>query len=141
MKFAEDIIIKPYITEKSNEEMMVGKYTFIVAVDATKLAIKSSIEKLFGVKILKVNTMNYTGKEKRMGVHLGRRSDWKKAIIKIDQDPNGEKEKKVKVKNEEGKVVTEVKKYYPGSYYEKKGNFVKSSKKYKTSIEEFGVAQ
>jgi large subunit ribosomal protein L23 len=141
MRIAEDVIIKPYVTEKSNDEIAMGKYTFVVHVDASKLEIKAAVEKLFEVKVLKVSTLNYTGKMKRMGVHLGRRSSWKKAIVKIDQDPNGEKERKVKVKNEDGKVVTEVKKYHSGSYYEKGGNFVKSARKYKTSIEEFGVAQ
>jgi large subunit ribosomal protein L23 len=145
MKYAEDIIVRPYITEKSNEEIAMGKYTFIVNVEASKTEIRSAIEKLFEVRVLKVNTLNYEGKKKRMGVHLGKRSDWKKAIIKIDQDPNGEKTKNVKVKNDKGEIVTEKRDYYPNSYFEKgkdrNKSFVKSPKKYKSSIEEFGVAQ
>jgi large subunit ribosomal protein L23 len=64
MSFAEDIIIRPYITEKSNEDMANGKYTFIVDCRATKTAVKNAVEKLFGVKVLEVNTVNYDGKKK-----------------------------------------------------------------------------
>lgn len=141
MRSPEDIIIKPYITEKSNDEVEGGKYTFLVDVHATKVDVRIAIEKLFDVKVLKVNTVNYEGKMKRMGVHIGRRASWKKAIVKIDQDPNGEKTKNVKERNEEGKIVTIKKEYYPGSYYDKKGNLVKNKKKYKTSIEDYGFAQ
>ena len=69
---AEDIIIKPIITEKSNMDMQDGKYTFKVAKKATKVEIKNAVEKLFEVKVLKVNTMIVKGKEKRVGVHQGR---------------------------------------------------------------------
>ena len=72
MKFAEDIIVKPIITEKSYAAMAEGKYTFEVALDATKLEIKDAVEKLFSVKVLKVNTLRYDGKMKRVGAHLGK---------------------------------------------------------------------
>ena len=117
MRVAEDIIIKPYITEKSNLEIADGKYTFVVDPKATKTEIKMAVEKLFQVKVLKVNTINYEGKTKRMGVHVGPRADWKKAIVKIDTDPK------------------------PETYLAKGGKEVSSNKKYKSSIEEFGVAQ
>ena len=55
---AEDIIIRPIITEKSNDAMQEGKYTFKVAKNATKPQIADAVEKLFNVKVLKVNTMN-----------------------------------------------------------------------------------
>ena len=87
MRSPEDIIKRPFITEKSNLEIASGKYTFIVDVKATKTEIRHAVEKLFQVKVLKVNTMNYEGKIKRMGVHVGPRADWKKAIVKIDTDP------------------------------------------------------
>ena len=87
MKLAEDIIKKPFITEKSNIEVAEGKYTFVVDKNATKTEIKKAVEKLFQVKVLKVNTLNFKGKRKRMGVHEGQRPDWKKAIVKIDTDP------------------------------------------------------
>ena len=63
----EDIIIKPIITEKSNVEMQAGKYTFEVNKKATKVDVKRAVEKLFNVKVLKVNTINVSGKEKRVG--------------------------------------------------------------------------
>lgn len=128
MRRAEDIIIKPYITEKTTDGIQEGKYTFLVHVDASKTEIRLAVEQLFNVKVLKVNTANYEGKLKRMGVHQGRRPGWKKAIVKIDLDPNGVKMKKGK-------------EYQSGTYYEKGGKLVKDSKKYKSSIEEFGVAQ
>ena len=60
----EDIIIAPVITEKSNDGMQEGKYTFEVNKKATKVDIARAVEKLFGVKVLKVNTINVNGKEK-----------------------------------------------------------------------------
>ncbi len=62
------------------------KYVFEVARDANKIEVRAAIEKIFGVKVLSVNTMNVQGKEKRMGVHVGRRPSWKKAIIRLKQD-------------------------------------------------------
>ncbi len=117
MRSPEDIIRKPFITEKSNTEIASGKYTFVVDPKATKTEIKNAVEKLFQVKVLQVNTMNFEGKIKRMGVHQGPRPDWKKAIVKIDLDPK------------------------PVAYLDKGGKEVANNKKYKTSIEEFGVAQ
>ena len=114
MRIAEDIIIRPYITEKSNDDMADGKYTFIVADRAKKTEIKSAVEKLFNVKVLAVNTMNYIGKQKRMGVHQGRTAKWKKASVKIDTDPQAV------------------------AYLDKNGKQVSTSKKYKTEIQEFG---
>lgn len=117
MRTPEDIIIRPYITEKSNLEIEIGKYTFIVNVNATKTEIKHAVESLFQVKVVQVTTMNYGGKLKRMGVHVGPRPDWKKAVIKIDLEPKAE------------------------VYLIKGGKEAASNKKYKTSIEEFGVTQ
>ena len=110
---AEDIILAPVVTEKSNMDMQEGKYTFKVAKKATKVEIKNAVEKLFEVKVLKVNTITVKGKEKRVGVHLGKTSDWKKAIVTIDT---------------EGKEL---------SYLGKGGKAVKVSKKYNTSIDAF----
>lgn len=117
MRLAEDIIIRPFVTEKSNDDMAQGKYTFVVDHRATKTAIKNAIEKLFNVKVVHVNTINYEGKEKRMGVHLGKTAKWKKAIVQIDTDPK------------------------PVTYLDKNGKQVSTSKKYKTEIEEFGGMQ
>ena len=63
----EDIIIAPVITEKSNDGMQEGKYTFEVNKKATKVDIANAVEKLFEVKVLKVNTVTVKGKMKRMG--------------------------------------------------------------------------
>ena len=73
----EEIIVRPVITEKSNDEMQSGKYTFEVNKKATKVEIANAVEKLFEVKVLKVNTMTVKGKT----------SDWKKAIVTIDTNP------------------------------------------------------
>lgn len=86
MKTAQDIIIKPVITEKSMDGLQVGKYTFKVAKDATKPEIKKAVEKLFGVEVAKVTTMNVNGKMKRMGRFEGRTASWKKAIVTLTPD-------------------------------------------------------
>ena len=86
MKAPQDIILKPVITEKSMDGLQEGKYTFKVATDANKTEIKSAIEKLFGVKVAKVNTMNCSGRTKRMGRFVGKTSDWKKAIVTLTED-------------------------------------------------------
>ena len=81
-----DIIIKPLITEESMDAMAEKKYTFKVDKRANKSEIKKAVEKIFGVKVKKVNTMNMTGKQKRMGVNVGRRPNWKKAIVTLTED-------------------------------------------------------
>lgn len=109
----EDIIIKPIITEKSNDGLQMGKYTFKVNKKATKVDIARAVEKLFVVKVLKVNTLIVKGKEKKVGVHVGKTSDWKKAIVTIETDPKDMK------------------------YIGKGAKEVKISKKYKNSIDDF----
>ena len=86
MKTAYDIIIKPVITEQSMEATEEKKYVFQVAIDANKIEIKKAVEEIFGVKVEKVNTIRMEGKEKRMGVHIGRRANWKKAMVKLTAD-------------------------------------------------------
>lgn len=81
-----DIIRKPVITEKSMNGMEDKKYTFIVDVHADKTMIKKAVEEVFGVKVKSVNTMNRLGKEKRVGVHVGKRPDTKKAIVTLTED-------------------------------------------------------
>ena len=91
MIYSEDIIIRPIITEKSYMEMASGKYTFETKTTATKIDIKKAVEDLFNVKVLKVNTMRYEGKNKKVGVHEGKTNSWKKAIVLIDTKPSDEK--------------------------------------------------
>ena len=88
MKAAQDIILKPVITEKSMDDLQTGKYTFKVAKDANKSEIKKAVEQLFGVEVAKVNTMNCLGRTKRVGRYVGKTSDWKKAIITLTEDSN-----------------------------------------------------
>ena len=83
MKTAQDIILKPVITEKSMDDLQVGKYTFKVAKDANKSEIKKAVEQLFGVEVAKVNTMNCNGRQKRVGRYVGKTPDWKKAIVTL----------------------------------------------------------
>ncbi len=86
MRSPYDIIIKPIITEKSMVGMEDNRYTFKVLKDANKTEIKLAIEEAFGVKIAKINTMNVKGKVKRQGRFVGKRADWKKAIVTLTAD-------------------------------------------------------
>lgn len=81
-----DIIRKPIISETTMEDIANKKYTFEVAPNATKVDIKIAVEQIFKVQVAKVHTANYFGKTKRMGVHVGKRSDWKKAIVTLKPD-------------------------------------------------------
>ena len=85
----EDIILRPIITEKSSSDIQEGKYTFEVAKNANKIQIATAVEKLFEVKVLNVNTMNVLGKEQRVGAHLGKTANWKKAIVTLKEDSKG----------------------------------------------------
>ncbi|MCL2013451.1 MAG: 50S ribosomal protein L23 [Oscillospiraceae bacterium] len=85
-KTAQDIIIKPIITERSMEGMEQKKYTFKVDKKANKIEIGKSVERLFGVKVAKVRTMNCKGRFVRQGRTSGYRSDWKKAIVTLTED-------------------------------------------------------
>ncbi|RMH07246.1 MAG: 50S ribosomal protein L23 [Aquificota bacterium] len=90
MRRPEEIIIRPIITEKSNRLMEdYKKYTFEVAIDATKHEIKYAVESLFGVKVLKVNTMMVKPKKKRVFGKFrkyGYTRAYKKAIVTVSPD-------------------------------------------------------
>ena len=86
MKIAQDIIIAPLITEKSMSGIADKKYAFKVAKDANKYQIKDAVEKLFKVKVEKVNTINMRGKARRMGRYEGTTSSWKKAVVTLKAD-------------------------------------------------------
>ena len=86
MKLAQDIIIAPLITEKSMSGIADKKYAFKVAKDANKYQIKDAVEKLFKVKVEKVNTINMRGKARRMGRYEGTTSSWKKAVVTLKAD-------------------------------------------------------
>jgi large subunit ribosomal protein L23 len=86
MRDPHDIIIRPIVTEASMNAMAEKKYTFVVDKKSNKTEIKNAVEKIFGVKVASVNTMNMTGKKKRMGMNVGKRPDWKKAIVTLTED-------------------------------------------------------
>lgn len=86
MRSVYDVLIRPIVSEKSMAAMGNRKYTFAVDVHADKTEIKEAVEKVFGVKVQDVRTMNILGKEKRVGVHVGKRPDWKKAIVTLTSD-------------------------------------------------------
>ena len=113
----QDIIVKPILTEKTSDQISDGKYAFQVDRKATKTEIRIAVEKLFGVKVVSVNTSNFDGKKKRQRYIVGRTPSWKKAVITI---------------------ATETK---DASYLAKGGKTSKVTAKYKTSIEEFGFAE
>ena len=84
---AYDIIRKPIITEQSMADVADKKYVFEVAMAATKTEIKAAVEKIFGVKVAKVNTLIVNGKVKRTGAYpAGKRADYKKAIVTLTAD-------------------------------------------------------
>lgn len=86
MKSPYDIVLSPIVTEKSMDLLNDNKYTFRVAKNANKAEIKTAIEAIFdGVKVESVNTMNMLGKTKRVGMKVGKRIDWKKAIVTLKE--------------------------------------------------------
>ena len=83
---AQDIIVRPIITEKSMAGLGMKKYTFEVAKSATKVDIARAVEELFGVKVSKVNTLNVRGHFRRQGRSEGYTSAWKKAVVTLTED-------------------------------------------------------
>ena len=83
---AQDIIIKPIITEKSMSGNAIKMYTFKVNKNSNKIEIKKAVEELFGVKVAKVNTLNVKGHLKRQGRTQGYTSEWKKAYVTLTKD-------------------------------------------------------
>jgi len=84
MRDPREVVIRPVVTERSTE---LGEeqnaYTFMVSKDANKIEIRHAVEKLFGVKVAGVRTLNCRGKWRRVGRSLGRRPSFKKAIVKL----------------------------------------------------------
>ena len=78
-----DILLAPVISEKSYSLLDDNKYTFIVAPDANKTQIKIAVEKVFGVKVSNVNTLNRQGKRKRTKSGFGKRADTKRAVVTL----------------------------------------------------------
>ena len=78
-----DVLIAPVVSEKSYGLLDANKYTFIVHPDANKTEIKIAVEKIFGVKVDGVNTLNREGKRKRTRTGWGKRKDTKRAMVKL----------------------------------------------------------
>lgn len=79
-----EVIVRPMLTEKSTDQHdRLNAYSFVVARDANKIQIARAIEELFNVKVRDVKTMQYRGKERRLGRFLGRRPAWKKAVVRL----------------------------------------------------------
>ena len=80
---ARDILIRPMITEHTTDLMAEGKYVFIVDKRANKIQISNAVSEIFNVKVETVNTINVKGKVKRRGRIVGKRNDYKKAVVKL----------------------------------------------------------
>ena len=87
MKSYADIIVRPLITEKSMDGVAEKRYSFEVASSATKADVAAAVETMFKkTKVVKVNIINMKKKPKRMGVHFGYTSEWKKAVVTLTAD-------------------------------------------------------
>ncbi len=86
MKSPEEIILRPIVTEKSNTiQEKNNQMVFRVAKDANKVDIRMAVEKLFNVKVVSVNTYRTPTRLRRVGRNVGRRSSWKKAVVRLRQ--------------------------------------------------------
>ena len=86
MKLAQDIILRPVITEESMAGQALKKDTIQVDKNATKPEIKAAVEQLFGVKVQKVNTINVRSHLRRYGRYEGYTASWKKAVVTLTED-------------------------------------------------------
>lgn len=84
MKNVYDVIVRPVVTEKSTSQLEQHQaYTFVVAKQANKFEIADAVQRLFNVRVRDVRTMNYRGKDRRVGRTIGRRANWKKAVVML----------------------------------------------------------
>ena len=81
MNSVYDVLVRPVVTEKSNVELGKNIYTFIVDKNATKIDIRNAVEKIYSVKVAKVNTLNIAGKKRQYGRISGQEPDQKKAVV------------------------------------------------------------
>ena len=85
MNSVYNVIIRPVVSERSYDLMEQGKYTFEVARTAPKEEIRDPVEKIFGVHVVKVNTVNVKPKNKRVRMQQGKTRQWKKAIVTLKE--------------------------------------------------------
>jgi large subunit ribosomal protein L23 len=78
-----DVILAPVVSEKSYSLIDQNAYTFLVHRDANKTEIRQAVEKIWGVKVVAVNTINRKGKNKRFRYTVGKRADSKRAVVKL----------------------------------------------------------
>ncbi|MCL1891244.1 MAG: 50S ribosomal protein L23 [Coriobacteriia bacterium] len=83
MKDVRQVILRPIVSERSYDLINDNRYTFEVAKQASKIEIRQAVEEIFGVTVLKVNTMRVTGKPKRVRYAKGTTRSWKKAIVTV----------------------------------------------------------
>jgi large subunit ribosomal protein L23 len=83
MKDSRDIVIRPIITERGSDSMSIGRYTFEVSIDSNKPQIKKAVEDLFKVHVVDVNTIIVKGKKRGFGRLMGKRKNWKKAVVSL----------------------------------------------------------
>ena len=88
MKDPRQVILRPIISERSYDMINDNRYTFEVAKTANKIEIRDAVESIFGVKVLRVNTMSVKGKPKRVRYAKGYSRSWKKAIVTLAQGDN-----------------------------------------------------
>ena len=81
-----DVLLAPVVSEKSYGLLEERQYTFVVAQHANKTEIKIAVEKVFGVKVLSVNTLNRPGKRKRTRTGYGKRKDTKRAVVTLSEE-------------------------------------------------------
>lgn len=87
MKSPYDVLLAPIVTEQSMDQMQENRYAFRVDPKANKAEIRTAVEAAFeGVKVARVNTMNMRGKSTRVGAKMGKKPDWKKAIVTLAAD-------------------------------------------------------
>lgn len=83
MKDPRDVILAPVVSEKSYALLDEGRYTFVVHPSTNKTEIKEAVQKIFGVQVVSVNTLNRKGKRKRFGSTFGTRKDTKRAVVTL----------------------------------------------------------
>jgi large subunit ribosomal protein L23 len=83
MKDPRQVILRPIVSERSYDDIELGRYTFEVAKEASKPEIAQAVQDIFSVNVVSVNTLNVKPKPKRVRHALGKTRAWKKAIVKL----------------------------------------------------------
>lgn len=84
---SHQVLLKPLVTEKGvHRASRNNQYAFQIHRDATKIDVRKAVEELFDVKVTKVRTQTRKGKSRRFRYKIGRTSDWKKAIVSLQED-------------------------------------------------------